>query len=152
LLYSIALAGQKTAVILQTPDASWTELGALEGEVRFDENTDEVAGPLVLGVSIERTINDREQRVVIIGDADFAATAYLGNGANLALVESIFLWLAGNAAALEFVTQPAVDAQLSLDNRSIISLTVAYLAVIPLSLLAMAGVAAWRRRPPATAA
>jgi len=144
------LAGQDTAVLLKTPDASWTELGALEGEVGFDENTAEVAGPLILGVSIERRMNDRDQRVTIIGDADFGASAYLGNGANLALIESLFLWLGGNAAALEFVTKPAVDAELSLNNTQIIALTASFLIAIPVTLLGIAGFAAWRRRAPAT--
>ena len=143
------LAGQELSVLLQTPESSWTELGALEGNVGFDENTEEVAGPLILGVSVEREINGRDQRVVIIGDADFGASAYLGNGANLAMIESLFLWLGGNAAALEFVTEPAVDADLQLTNSQIVSLTVSFLVVLPLILLTMAGVAAWRRRPPA---
>ena len=142
------LAGQDLAVLLQTPESSWTEMGALEGEVSFDENTDEVAGPLILGVSIERKINDRDQRVVIIGDADFGASAYLGNGGNLAMIESLFLWLGGNAAALEFVTTPALDAELQLTNAQIITLTLGFLVTLPVALLGVAGFAAWRRRPP----
>ena len=145
------LAGQDMAVLLQTPESSWTELGELEGEVAFDENSKEVAGPLILGVSVEREINGRDQRVVIIGDADFGASAYLGNGANLAMIESLFLWLGGNAAALEFVTTPAVDAELQLTNSQVISLTASFLVVAPVTLLGVAGFAAWRRRPPATA-
>lgn len=145
------LAGQSLSVLLQTPEASWTELGALEGEVGFDENSKEVAGPLILGVSIEREINGRDQRVVIIGDADFGASAYLGNGANLAMIESLFLWLGGNAAALEFVTTPATDAELQLTNKQIISLTASFLVALPLILLSVAGFTAWRRRPPAAA-
>lgn len=146
------LAGQETAILLQTPDASWTELGALEGEVGFDENSAEVAGPLILGVSIERQINNRDQRIIVIGDADFGASAFLGNGSNLAFIESLFLWLGGNAAALEFVTSPAVDAELDLSNQQIISLSIGYLVVLPLSLLVIAVFAVWRRRPPAKTA
>ncbi len=142
------LAGQETAVLLQTPAASWTEIGALEGEVSFNENSAEVAGPLILGVSIERNINNRNQRIIVIGDADFGASAYLGNGSNLAFIESLFLWLSGNAAALEFVTSPAVDAELSLDNNQIISLSAGYLVVLPLSLIMVAGFTLWRRRSP----
>jgi len=142
------LAGQDTAILLQTPEASWTELGELSGEVAFDENSDEEAGPLVLGVTIERNINDKDQRITIIGDADFGTNAYLGNGGNLAFIESLFLWLSGDAAALEFVTQPAADAKLSLNNREIIALSAGFLAALPLSLLAVAGAAAWRRRAP----
>lgn len=145
------LAGQKTAALLQTSESSWTELGAIEGEIAFNENSEEVSGPLILGVSIERQINNRDQRIVVIGDADLGASAFLGNGSNLAFIESLFLWLGGNAAALEFVTSPAVDAELSLNNQQIISFSVGFLAVLPLSLLGVAGFAVWRRRQPAAA-
>lgn len=141
------LAGQNTAVLLKTPDASWTELGDIEGEIQFDENSAEVVGPLILGVAIERRINDIDQRIVVIGDADFGASAYLGNGANLAFIESLYLWLSGDAAALEFVTKPAVDAELQLSSTDIIGLTSAFLVIVPLALLSVAGIAAWRRRP-----
>jgi len=143
------LAGQELKVLLQTPEASWTELGELEGEVGFDDDSDEVAGPLILGVSVEREINGRDQRVIIIGDADFGTSTYLGNGANLAMIESVFLWLGGNAKALEFVTTPAVDADLQLTNKQIIALTACFLVVLPLVLLSVAGFTAWRRRAPA---
>ena len=53
----VPLAGQELLPLLQTPEASWTESGPLEGEVRFDEGTGEVAGPLVLGVTIERALD-----------------------------------------------------------------------------------------------
>lgn len=142
------LAGQDTAVLLQTPEASWTELSAIEGEIAFDENTAEVAGPLILGVSIERKIGDIDQRIVMIGDADFGTSAYLGNGANLAFIESLYLWLSGNAAALEFVTTPAVDSELQLTSTDVIALSSTFLAGVPLALLSVAGIAAWRRRPP----
>ena len=143
------LAGQNTAALLQTPNASWTETGTLEGEVIYNENTAEVAGPLILGVSIERKINEREQRIIIIGDADFGAGSFVGNGSNLAFIESLFLWLGGNAAALEFVTSPAIDAQLDLNKQHIISLSIGFLLVLPLCLFGVAGFAVWRRREPA---
>jgi ABC-type uncharacterized transport system involved in gliding motility auxiliary subunit len=142
------LAGQDTAALLQTPDASWTELGSLQGAVMFDENTDEVAGPLILGVSIERAINNQNQRIIIIGDADFGASAYVGNGANLAFIEGLFLWLGGSAAALEFVTQAAPDASLELNTQQIITLTMAFLVGLPTLLLGMAAMTLWRRRTP----
>ncbi len=141
------LAGQDTAVLLQTPEASWTEIGEIEGELQFDEDNGEVAGPLILGVAIERQIEDIDQRIVVIGDADFGASAYLGNGANLAFIESLYLWLSGDAAALEFVTTPAIDAELQLTSTDVIALTSAFLVIVPLTLLSAAGFVAWRRRP-----
>jgi len=140
------LAGQNVLPILQTPASSWTETGPLEGEIKFDADTDEVAGPLLLGVTIEREIAGAQQRIAIVGDADFGSNQFVGNGANQALIESLFIWLSGDADALGFVTQPAPDAQLALSAQSIIVLTVLLLVVLPLMLLLIGLLIAWRRR------
>lgn len=140
------LAGQTLLPLLQTPESSWTEAGALEGEMRFDENSAEVAGPLMLGVTIERTVGKNTQRIAVLGDADFAASQFLGNGGNKALAEALLIWLAGDNDALEFVTTPPPDSELNLSNRSIVILSAVLLAALPLALLAIALLIRLRRR------
>lgn len=140
------LAGQTTLPLLQTPDSSWTETGELSGAITFDSNTNEVAGPLLLGITIERALGEGQQRFAVIGDADLGASQFVGNGANQAFLETLFLWLTGDADALEFVTQRAPDSELSLNNTAIIGLSVLYLAGIPTLLLLIAVIIRWRRR------
>lgn len=140
------LAGQTLLPLLQTPESSWTETGALEGAIAFDENSEEQSGPLVVGITIERLINGKDQRIAVIGDADFASDQFIGNGANLAFAESLMLWLSGESDALSFVTMPAPDASLRLSNQSIVVLSAVLLFVIPALLFGMAALIAWRRR------
>lgn len=140
------LAGQIVEPLLQTPESSWTETGPLAGAIQFDENTSEVSGPLLLGVTIERTLAKGTQRFAVIGDADFAASQFLGNGANQSFMEALALWLTGDADELSFITQRAPDSELSLDNRAVIALSVVYLAALPLLLLLVAGIVRWRRK------
>jgi len=132
------LAGQVVEPLLQTPESSWTETGPLAGAISFDNNTLEVPGPLLLGVTIERTLAEGTQRFAVIGDADFAASQFLGNGANQSFTEALILWLTGDADELDFVTQRAPDSELSLSNRSIIALSVVYLVALPVFLLLVA--------------
>lgn len=133
------LAGQQSLPLLASPESSWTETGTLQGEVRFDENTAEVAGPLILGATIERELGgESPQRIAVIGDADFAASSFLGNGSNAAFVESLFVWLGGDDEALSFVTTPAPDAELVMSNRGIAILTIVCLFVLPLMLVLIA--------------
>jgi len=141
-----SLAGQTLLPLLQTPEASWTETGALEGAVQFNQDADEQQGPLVVGVTIERDIKGKQQRIAVIGDADFASDRFIGNGANLGFAESLMLWLSGESDALSFVTMPAPDAHLTLSSRSIVILSVTLLFILPFILFMMAGIAAWRRR------
>ena len=142
----IPLAGQTTQPLLQTPASSWTEIGALEGEVIYDSDSNEQAGPLILGIAIERIIAGQQQRIVIVGDADFGSSQFVGNGANLALAESLFIWLAGNSEELAFVTQAANDATLNLSVAAIITLSSLFLAAIPLTLLLFGLYLGWQRR------
>ena len=140
------LAGQIIEPLLQTPESSWTETGALTGAIEFNEDTQEVAGPLLLGATIERKLPQGVQRFAVIGDADFGSSQFLGNGANQSFMESLALWLTGEGDELAFVTQRAPDSELILSNRSIIALTAVYLAGLPLLLLITAGVVRWRRK------
>jgi len=141
-----ALAGQTLLPLLQTPEASWTETGALEGAVQFDQDSDEQRGPLVVGVTIEREIKGKQQRIAVIGDADFASDQFIGNGANLGFAESLMLWLSGESDALSFVTMPAPDASLTLSRQSILIISISLLFVLPLLLFSIAGIMTWRRR------
>jgi len=139
------LAGQTALPLLQTEESSWTETGAMAGAIAFDENSSEVAGPLLLGVSIERRLAQGNQRFAILGDADFAASQFIDNGANQAFTEALFLWLTGDGETLAFITQPAPDATLQLDNRSIIVLSGLYLAAIPILFFVLAILVRWIR-------
>jgi len=140
------LAGQTTLPLLATPESSWTEIGELAGEVAFDAADGEVAGPLVLGVTIEST-PPGTQRVAVIGDADFGASRFVGNGANAAFVEALLVWLSGEDQALDFVTAAAPDARLELSPRVIVVLSVISLVALPLLLLGTAlGVRLMMRR------
>lgn len=132
----VPLAGQTTLPLLASPESSWTETGELQGAVGFDEGSAEVAGPLILGATIERERADGNlQRIAVIGDADLGASTYLGNGSNAAFIESLFVWLGGDDEALSFVTTPAPDAELVMSPRSIAILTIACLFALPALLL-----------------
>lgn len=140
------LAGQTTLPLLQTPEASWTELGELSGAIAFDQTSAEIVGPLLLGVSIEREMPEGNQRIVVIGDADFASSQFVDNGDNQVFTEALMLWLTGESDSLEFITRSAPDTALVLNNRSIIALSIVYLAGIPLLLFIIAIVVRVRNR------
>ncbi|MFT5895187.1 MAG: hypothetical protein ACI8VW_002061 [bacterium] len=139
------LAGQTTLPLLQTPTSSWTETGALSGSISFDEKTTEVAGPLLLGVTIERPLTQGTQRIAVIGDADFGSSQFIDNGGNQKFIEALMLWLTGEFNTLDFGTQSAIDSTLTLSNNAVVLLSVTYLAGLPILLLLIAGLVRWRR-------
>lgn len=138
-----------TSPLLTTLERSWTELGALEGEIRFDEDSDERAGPLDIGVALERDRpgagDDEQQRVVVIGDGDFLSNTYLGNAGNLGLGLNIVHWLSHDDAFIDIRVRAAPDTALVLDRNMLAVIAIGFLVGLPLLLL-LSGIIIWLRR------
>ncbi|MCC7413464.1 MAG: GldG family protein [Gammaproteobacteria bacterium] len=134
--------------ILSTGDGAWSETGELAGNVGYDEESD-FPGPLAIGVTIARSRSgpggDARQRVVVIGDGDFLANSYLGNGGNLDLGLRLVNWLASDEHLVDVPARTAPDLNLELSPATGIGLAVWFLFGCPV-LLAGIGVAVWRRR------
>lgn len=130
------------AVLLQTSPNSWTETGTISGKIRFDPNTEEQAGPIVLGISLTKN----EQRIIVTGDTDFLSNTYLGNGGNLELGLRMVDWLSHEDKLLAIQPISAPDAQLQFKDRSLILLAVFFLVILPALLVTSGIVIAWKRR------
>jgi len=84
------------AALLQADENSWTETGSLTGKVAFGDDAREVSGPFPLVLALERDKANRQQRVIVAGDGDFLADAWLGNGGNRELGQRLFNWSVSN--------------------------------------------------------
>ncbi len=140
--------------LLTTLEHSWTEIGEIEGEISFDSNNDERAGPLEIGVALTRAVpvetdvdeaSAPEQRVVVIGDGDFLSNTYLGNPGNLGLGLNIVRWLSHDDATIEIRVNPAPDTTLVLGKVAQAVIAIGFLIGIPLLLLLL-GIGIWLRR------
>jgi len=135
--------------ILSTLERSWTELGDLEGEIRYDPGTDEHAGPLDIGIALVRNRPDGgdgdEQRVVVIGDGDFLSNTYLGNAGNLDLGLNIITWLGHDDAFINIRVRGAPDTTLVMNRGTTAVIGLGFLVGLPLLLL-LAGLVIWLRR------
>ena len=133
--------------LLQTGARSWNETGSLKGAIQRQSEQDEAAGPLVLGYALTRqSAQDREQRVIIIGDADFLSNAYLGNGANQALGQSVMHWLTVNDHLVSIPKREASGQHLRWPASTSAVVALIYLLVLPLVLLASGLFIYWRRK------
>lgn len=146
--------------LLETLPRTWAETGEFNSEISLDPG-DDIAGPLVLGLSLTRAIavkpeaapspatpanSNTQQRVVVIGDADFLSDAYLGQGGNLDLSMRILNWLTRDESLLSIPVKTAPDGQLDLSKAAQASIGFGFLIVIPLLLLASGTTIWWRRR------
>lgn len=140
-----AASGWESSAILRTTANSWRETGALIGNVRLDE-ADE-AGPLVIGYALERARKDGGvQRVVVVGDGDFASNAFVGNQGNLGLATNLFNWLGQYDALLNIRIKAAPDAVLQLGSTAQVAIAFGFLLVLPLAFLGTGVLVFIRRR------
>ena len=137
-------------IVLQSDSRSWNETGQLRGEIFNGDNDDEVQGPLDIALTLSR---DREtdggevstQRIAVVGDADFLANQYLGNGSNLEIGVNLVNWLSHDDALISISPRPAPDTRLELSARQQIAIAVFFLFLLPLGLLG-SGLRIWLRR------
>jgi len=106
-------------------------------------------GPLDFGFALSRLSPSpakSEQRVVVIGNGDFLSNSFLGNGGNRALGERIFNWLLGDDQLVGMPPRGAPDRALDVSQVELDVLSIGFIVVLPLLLLVIGGVIAWRRR------
>ncbi len=131
--------------LLRSSDNSWTELGEIEGQIKFDENTRETRGPVLLGITIDRERSNGNQRIAVIGDADFMANTWLGNGGNRTFSERLFNWLTADEHMVDLSSMVAPDREISIGNTTVLVMASVFLILLPLILFFLAFLN-WRTR------
>ncbi|GAB3779705.1 GldG family protein [Dyella agri] len=147
-------AGGWTATpLLRSSAQSWTEFHPIDNAhpsaIRYDAAAGEFKGPLDFAFALDRlspSPDKREQRAVAVGDGDFLSNAYLGEGGNRALGERIFNWLLGDDALINVPHEGVPDRVLRIDQAELNVASIGFMVVLPLLLLAIGGLIAWRRR------
>ena len=139
------------AVLWRSFERSWTETGSLSEEIVFDSASGDIAGPIPLAVAIDRVLTDgsqdkASQRIVVAGDTDFLANAYIGVGANLNLASNLFAWLAGDDDLIAVDIKSANDLQLQLTDTQVALIGFGFLIVLPLSLMVAGGLIWFSRK------
>ena len=135
---------------LRSDQRSWNETGLMRGEILLGDDDDEQVGPLTLGLSLTRNQanrdgEQRQQRVAVVGDADFLANRYLGNGSNLDIGINLINWLSRDDNLIAINPRPAPDTRLELTPAAQIAIATAFLLLLP-AVLIVSGLWIWLRR------
>jgi gliding motility-associatede transport system auxiliary component len=138
--------------LLVSADHTWLETGVLEGEIEYNEDSDQI-GPLDIGISLERTIDNDpddasssvQQRIIVIGDGDFLSNAYISNSGNLDLGVRLINWLSNDDDFISIPVKTVNDAHIELSTLASAIIGLGFILVLPLLLLG-AGLTIWWRR------
>ena len=160
--------GRSAQTLVQTGPNSWAETDIkrlmTSGEVARDTDKGDKAGPVSLAAAVSAPATDvppaapdgsktentdappkPETRIVVFGDSDFAANAWLGIPGNRDLFMNSVNWLAQQENMISIRPRDPKDSRISLtadQQRRIFWITV---VIIP-GLILLAGVQTWWRR------
>ena len=135
---------------LLSSDASWNETGSISGGVFKGDNDDETPGPLDIGMTLSASHEPDdaaqfEQRIAIVGDADFLSNRYLGNGSNLDIGLNLMNWLSHDDNLISISPRAAPDTRLELSQTQQIIIGLGFLLLLPLALFG-SGLTIWLKR------
>jgi ABC-type uncharacterized transport system involved in gliding motility auxiliary subunit len=144
--------GWSVQPLLESQPQAWVETS--NDQAAPDDK--DVQGPVTVGLTLTRERASAEgaadakpqhQRLVLIGDADFAANDALGQQGNGQFAQNLLQWLALRDAQINVDVPKAPDVSLVLPAWGVILIRAGFCFLLPLALLAF-GVTRWaiRRR------
>ena len=132
------------SVLVEVAARGWVSRNAPGAMPRFDKQHD-TPGPAIIAVALQRNINDREQRIVVVGNGAFLANSFAGNGGNVDLGVNMVNWLAGEEHLITLQPRAAKDSNLTLSKTQLTAIGIGFLFGLPL-LLAGGGIYIWWKR------
>jgi ABC-type uncharacterized transport system involved in gliding motility auxiliary subunit len=131
--------------LIEVAQSGWVETGRLEPAPVFERGRD-IPGPVNIATAFERTVGERLQRVVVVGNGAFLSNTFLGNGGNLDLGVNLFNWLAGDDDLIAIQPRPAADSRLDIAPLTLYLIAFSFLLVLPLAFALTGALVWWRRR------
>ncbi|MDZ4201775.1 MAG: GldG family protein [Gallionella sp.] len=132
-------------VLVEVAARGWVSRYPAKGKPRFDKQHD-TPGPAVIAVALQRNINEREQRIVVVGSGTFLANSFAGNGGNVDLGINMVNWLASEEHLISIQPRAAKDSNLTLSQTHLNVISLGFLLALPLLLSLVGGYIWWKRR------
>jgi len=133
----------KKVVVPKTPDPDPDILN-------FDAGKGDQQGPLPAVLGLSRTINGRQQKIVVAGDADFLSNAELARfniqTCNFDFSTAIFSWFANGEFPIDSSRPPSKDKRLNLTDSGLTFLKVLLMGILPGLLLILGSILLIRRK------
>ena len=131
--------------LIEVAPRGWVEMSKLDEKPVFDASHD-LPGPVNIAAAFERTVNEKQQRIVVIGNGAFLSNAYLGNAGNLPLGVATLNWLTAEDSLVAIDPRPAADSRIDLDETMRYLLVFGFMIALPLAFVVTGVVIWWRRR------
>ncbi len=133
---------------------SWNELQTtdfIDNVATYSLEKEEVLGPITTALALSRKLEGKEQRIMILGDADCFSNSELSrsrngiNASNSLMAYGMFYWLSDNEVPIDVRRPQPPDNEMYLRTGDVSFFNVLYKIVIP-ALLALTFLLIWLRR------
>src|SRR6266481_6369306 len=132
-------------VLVEVAARGWVSHSAPGITPHFDKRRD-TPGPITVAMALQRTVNQHEQRIVVVGNGAFLANSFAGNGGNVDLGMNMVNWLSSDEHLITLQPRAARDSNLVLNKRQLAMIGISFLLGLPLLLAGIGGFIWWRRR------
>ena len=135
-------------------DQTWLEYQTtdfVEDTVKYNPELGDIAGTFPTALSLSRQVNDKEQRIVVISDADCLSNAEIFNNrpgrriANNVFLEGIFYYLSGDEVPVNMFRPRPIDYTIRIGMTGFEIAKIFILWGIPV-IIAIFGTILWIRR------
>lgn len=118
------------------------------GLITFSAADGDVMGPVTTAVSLSRTIHNKEQRIIVTGDADFMNNKEVNRygTANFVFCTGSFRWLTGGEYPIDASRPAAKDKRINVTLSEAEVLRIVYIWIVPGLLLAFGTILLIRRK------
>ncbi len=140
-----AQPGEQETELLKTSAESWAETELKGGKAKFDEGED-TKGPISLGVAASKKAGEKESRLVVIGDSDFASNRYFGAQGNGDLFFNCINWLAQDEELISIRPKSPANRRVNLTRSQQNMLFWFSIVLLPGAVLAAGAFIWWKRR------
>ena len=131
--------------LVEVAARGWVTSKAPRGLPAFDKQHD-THGPVTIAMALQRTIKDREQRIVVVGNGAFLDNSHAGNGGNVTLGLNMVNWLASEERLITHPARATKDSNLVLSDLQLRNISVVFLFGMPLLLISTGIYLWWKRR------
>ena len=133
------------SILVYTSDQYWgeTDLANLETGVSFDKDMD-LVGPVALVAAAENLVTG--SRLVVVGDGEFAANAFVSYYGNLDFIINAIDWAAQQENLISLTPKKTTDRILVTPNTVTLGLVLLVTVFVVPLLVIVAGIVAWVQR------
>lgn len=131
--------------LLKTSERSWGETTLKGDEAKFDKGQDK-EGPVTLGITTTKTVGDKEARLVVIGDSNFADNNYVRLAGNGDLFLNTINWLAQEEDLISIRPKSATGRTVTMTEGQQRTFFLLIVLAIPLAVIGAGAAVWWKRR------